>query len=35
LKVLPWIFLGSIYFGVGFVRGACDGKRALGPGQVE
>lgn len=34
-KALPWILLGSIYFGVGFARGARDGMRARGAGQVE
>lgn len=34
-KALPWILLGSIYFGVGFARGARDGMRARGADQVE
>lgn len=35
VKALPWILLGSIYFGVGFARGARDGRRAREAGQVE
>lgn len=28
LKAAPWIFAGSLYFGVGFARGARDGRKA-------